>query len=110
MKISPTAFGTNGRDDLWHKVIAERADKAPRMNYQSKQGTAMFMHNLFRLKTKYDLAKESRDVGFRGNIDHFKSYLANCPRFAIGKYGPSKYHALRKQAGLPKSAASKIHN
>jgi hypothetical protein len=65
----------------------------------------MFIKNLFWLKTKYDLAEESRDVGFRGNVDHFKSYLANCPKFAIGKYGEPKYHALRKQVGLPKSAA-----
>jgi hypothetical protein len=67
----------------------------------------MFIYNLFRLKTKYDLAEESRDVGFRGNVEHFKSYLAHCPKFAIGKYGQSKYHALRKQVGLPKSAALK---
>jgi hypothetical protein len=64
----------------------------------------MFNCNWFRLKTKYDLAEESRDVGFRGNVDHFTSYLAHCPKFAIGKYGQSKYHALRKQVGLPKSA------
>jgi hypothetical protein len=31
--------------------------------------------------------------------------LAHCPKFAIGKYGQSKYHALRKQVGLPKSTA-----
>jgi hypothetical protein len=61
--------------------------------------------NLFRLKTKYDLAEESRDVGFRGDVEHFKSYLAHCPKFAIQKYGQSKYHALRKQVGLPKAAA-----
>lgn len=70
----------------------------------------MFIMNLFRLDAKYDLAEESRDVGFRGNVDHFKSYLANCPKFAVEKYGQSKYHALRKQVGLPKSAASKISN
>ena len=70
----------------------------------------MFIYNLFRLKAKYDLAEESRDVGFRGNVDPFKSYLANCPKFAIGKYGQSKYHALRKQAGLPKSDAETISN
>jgi hypothetical protein len=66
----------------------------------------MFIYNLFRLK-KYDLAEESRDVGFRGNVEHFKSYLAHCPKFATGKYGQSKYHALRKQVGLPKSAPQK---
>jgi hypothetical protein len=65
----------------------------------------MFVYNFFRLKMKYDLAEESRDVGFRGNVDHFKSYLAHCPKSAIGKYGQSKYHALRKQVGLPKSTA-----
>jgi hypothetical protein len=65
----------------------------------------MFVYNFFRLKLKCDLAEESRDVGFRGNVDHFKSYLAHCPKFAIEKYGQSKYHALRKQVGLPKSAA-----
>ena len=65
----------------------------------------MFIKNIFSLKTKYDLAEESRDVGFRGNVEHFKSYLAICPKFAIEKYGQSKYDALRKQVGLPKSAA-----
>jgi hypothetical protein len=66
----------------------------------------MFIKNLLRLKTKYDIAEESREVGFRGNVDHFKSYLANCPKFALQKYGQSKYLALRKQVGLPKAAAS----
>jgi hypothetical protein len=70
----------------------------------SALGPVMFIYNLLRLKTKYDLAEESRDVGFRGNVEHFKSYLANCPKFAIEKYGQLKYHALRKQVGLPKSA------
>ena len=65
----------------------------------------MIVYDFFRLKTKYDLAEESRAVGFRGNVDHFKSYLTHCPEFAIEKYGQSKYHALRKQVGLPKSAA-----
>jgi hypothetical protein len=65
----------------------------------------MFVCNFLRLKMKYDLAEESRDAGFRGNVDHFKSYLAHCPKFAIAKYGQSKYHALRKQVGLPRSTA-----
>ena len=65
----------------------------------------MFIYDLFRLKMRYDLAEESRDVGFHGNVDHFKSYLAHCPKFAIEKYGQSKYYALRKQVGLPKPAA-----
>jgi hypothetical protein len=63
------------------------------------------MLNVFRRQPKYNLADESQKAGFRSNVDHFKSYLANCPRYAIEKYGKSKYHALRKQVGLPKSEA-----
>ena len=71
---------------------------SPRNGYVNENG-------LFRLKTTYDLAEESCDVGFRGNVDHFKSYSAHCPKFAIEKYGQSKYQSLRKQVGLPKSVA-----
>jgi hypothetical protein len=60
----------------------------------------MFIRDL--LQWKYDLAAESKEAGFQRNVDHFKSFLANCPRYAIGKYGRTKYHALRKQLGLPK--------
>jgi hypothetical protein len=63
----------------------------------------MFIHNLFRREPKYDLAEESQNAGFRRDVDHFKSYLAYCPKYAIEKYGQSKYHALREQVGLPKS-------
>jgi hypothetical protein len=59
----------------------------------------MFIYDLFRREPKYDLAEES----FRRDVDHFKSYLAYCPKYAIEKYGQSKYHALREQVGLPKS-------
>jgi len=61
----------------------------------------MLIYNLLRRKPKYDLAEESENVGFRRNVDHFKSYLTHCPRYAIEKYGQSKYRALRKQVGLP---------
>jgi hypothetical protein len=54
---------------------------------------------------KYDLAAESEEAGFRRNVDHFKSFLTNCPKYAIGKYGQTKYQALRKQIGLPKFPA-----
>jgi hypothetical protein len=58
----------------------------------------MLIYNLFR--RKYDLREESTLAGFGGNVDHFKSYLAHCPKHAMGKYGSSKYVALRKQVGL----------
>lgn len=59
----------------------------------------MSIYNLFR--RKYDLIKESKDAGFRGNVNHFRSYLVHCPKHAIATYGYSKYHSLRKQVGLP---------
>ena len=65
----------------------------------------MFLYNLFHREPKYDLAEESDNVGFRRDVSHFKSYLAHCPKYAIEKYGQSKYQALRKQVGLPKSVA-----
>jgi hypothetical protein len=48
----------------------------------------------------YDLTEESRLAGFGGLIDHFKSYLAHCPKYAIRKYGLLKYRALLSQLGL----------
>jgi hypothetical protein len=59
----------------------------------------MLIYNLFR--RRFDLAEESDQVGFRRNVEHFKSFLKNCPKFALDKYGRSKYQALRKQVGLP---------
>jgi hypothetical protein len=59
----------------------------------------MFLDRLFH--KQYDLVKESEIAGFRRNVDHFRSYLKNCPKYAREMYGQSKYLELRKQIGLP---------
>jgi hypothetical protein len=65
-----------------------------------------FIYDLF--NRRYDLAEESQAAGFRKNVDHFKSYLEYCPKFAISQYGQAKYDALRKQIGLPKFQALSV--
>lgn len=49
----------------------------------------------------HDLREEARLAGFGDNVSHFRAFLENCPRYAAGMYGQSKYHALCEQLGLP---------
>jgi hypothetical protein len=53
------------------------------------------------LGRSYDLKEEARLAGFGQNVSHFRAFLDNCPKYAIGLYGESKYRALREQIGLP---------
>jgi hypothetical protein len=61
----------------------------------------MFIERSLGRHPEYDLSEESDKAGFYRNVDHFKSYLAHCPKFALDKYGHTKYRTLRKQIGLP---------
>lgn len=48
----------------------------------------------------YNLNEEARLAGFHSE-SAFRAFLENCPKYAIGKYGPGKYGALCQQVGLP---------
>jgi hypothetical protein len=61
--------------------------------------TLFYIYSL--LGRPYDLKEEARLAGFSENVPHFRAFLDNCPKYATGMYGQSKYRALREQVGLP---------